>query len=206
VERLRLRKEKQRLILVDGPNLLGIKRQMKEALDEEEFFKLLSHSGKTHIFYYYQPREIGKADEEQERPFLGYLDFLEKRLWQALIKEGISLKTFPATRGDVDVMITTDIAISLFKGSLIGLKEEIDEIVLVSGDGGFARILQVAKEEGKKITVIAGKENCSRRLMEVADDTLYIEELLEGHPELILNYGPRLESNSKGVFLFLKIL
>lgn len=184
MDKLVLKGEKARLFFVDDSNLGGMKREMGKALDTIEFFKLIAKKGDL-VFFYYRPIEITQS-ENQERPFLRYLDFLHNHLWRALAREGISLVVFPATSGNEDAMITTDIAISVYRREWLGLKDDVVEIVLISGDGGFAKILELAKEEEKKILVIAGRESCSKRLIEIVDQVLYIQDIVEEHPELIL--------------------
>jgi len=186
LDKLGLKKEKTRLFFVDDSNLGGMKREIGKELDTIKLFKLLAKKG-DRIFFYYRPREITQS-ENQERPFLRYLDFLQNRLWQELSREGISLIVFPATKDNEDAMITTDIAISVYKREWLGLEDDVVEIVLISGDGGFARILELAKEEEKKILVVAGRESCSKRLTEIADEVLYIQDLVKKHPELILEH------------------
>lgn len=186
MDKLELKKEKTRLFFVDDSNLGGMKREIGKELDMIELFKLLAQKG-DRIFFYYRPIEITQS-ENQEEPFLRYLDFLQNRLWRALAREGISLVVFPATRSDEDAMIITDIAISVYKREWLGLKDDVVEIVLISGDGGFAKILELAKEEEKKILVIAGRESCSKRLTEIAYEVLYIQDLVEEYPELILEH------------------
>jgi hypothetical protein len=185
----KLEEKKKRVVLIDNPNLSRIEGEVgiEGRINTIEFCKLLARDKEkdTHIFYYYRPTEITRAEGE-ENPFLGFLDFLHDRLWRELAKQGISLVVFPAIRNKEDAMIIQDISILMFEREWLLLKNEVEEIVLVSGDGGFSRILELVKEKKIRVKVVAGKERCARALREVADEICYIDDLLEKHPELIL--------------------
>lgn len=170
------------MILVDSENLLGTKRAIEERLDEIELLKLLTNDKKSQIYYYFVPRQIILLSEEAKDPFVGFMDFIFNELRPALEKEGHVFQTF-ISRDNIDSKMVTAIARLLLRG-----KRDIKEMVLISGDGDFAEILELAKEEGIKIIVVAGKTTCSRRLKEVAEEVLYVEDLIGEHSKLILQH------------------
>jgi len=179
---LELTEKITRMILVDSDNLLGTKREIEERLDEIEFLKFLANNQKSQIYYYFVPRQITLLAEEAKDPFVGFMEFLFNELRPALEKKGHFFKTF-ISRDNIDSKIVTDIARLLLRG-----KKDIKEIILISGDGDFAEILELAKEEGIKIIVVAGKKTCSRKLKEVAQEVFYVEDLIGEHSELILQH------------------
>jgi uncharacterized LabA/DUF88 family protein len=169
-----------RRVFVDSENLWGVQKDTGVKVDQIKLSKFLAEGRSTQIFYFFSPREISQKETSEERGFLDYLYFLFDEYREELEKVGIPVKIFPA-RSSVDVKIISSIAQTLLRE-----KDKIGEIVLVSGDGGFAEVLELAKEEGIKVKVVAGKESCSKRLKNIADETLFIEDLIEEHSELIL--------------------
>jgi uncharacterized LabA/DUF88 family protein len=173
-------KKKRRVIFVDSENFLGAKKEIQKKLDEIKFFKFLAQNTDTEIYYYISPRTLSVLGENQEKPFIGFMDFLFNVLRPRLEKEGHFFKIF-LSRNDIDSKIITDISLILLQQ-----KEKFGEIVLISGDSDFAEILALVKDEGLKTTVVSVRKTCSKRLIYVVDETIYIEDLIEGHPELLL--------------------
>lgn len=175
---------KERIILVDDENLGGAQEDTGR-LDFKNFFKLLSKGRKTRIFYYFRPRDLAKREEiapteDIDSAYLGWLEFLFNDLRPTLEKAGISFEIFPVIRGDIDSKIISGITRLLLES-----KDDIGEIMLVSGDGGFAEILSLAKEEGIRISIVASKRGCSPGLVEVAHKVYFIEDMVAKHPQLI---------------------
>ncbi len=65
-------------------------------------------------------------------------------------------------------------------------KTDLKRIIMFSGDGGFSGILQLAKDLGKEIWVVAGKTSCANWLEELTDKVYFLEDLIEENPDLIL--------------------
>ena len=174
-----LAEEKIRRVFVDSENLWGFPKDTGIEVDQIQLSKLLAKGRSTQIFYFFSPREISQKETPEERGFLGYLYFLFDEYREELEKVGIPVEIFPAR--SVDVKVVSRIARTLLRE-----KDKIGEIVLVSGDGDFSEILELAKKEGVKVKVVAGKKSCSPRLKNIADETFFIEDLIEEHSELIL--------------------
>jgi hypothetical protein len=54
-----------------------------------------------------------------------------------------------------------------------------DIVILVSGDGDFANSVSVLRKLGKKVVVMARKGNLKKQLKELADETLFVDDLFE---------------------------
>ena len=92
----------------------------------------------------------------------------------ALENVGFEVKTkdlqiFPGgmKKGNWDVGIAVDI---------LRFSKRVDAIILVSGDGDFADLLNYLKHEGVKTEVAAFGKTCSTKLREVADEFLDLDE------------------------------
>ncbi|MBI4050455.1 MAG: NYN domain-containing protein [Candidatus Doudnabacteria bacterium] len=92
----------------------------------------------------------------------------EQTFFDALTKSGFEVKAKDLQvffggikKGDWDVGITMDI---------IKMLNKLDTIVLASGDGDYAPLLEYVKNFGARVEVIAFGKSASNRLVEEADD------------------------------------
>jgi len=132
----------------------------------KEFFRWLAQNKKTKIFCYYKDKEV--KEEERKTRFVDYFPILERQLRQ----EGVSFNAFSASRVSVDSRILVALA-TMIKD------DRVEQIYLVSGDGDYAEMLQLLREQKKKIIVVSGKSCCSGLLKEVADKVQYIDDILD---------------------------
>jgi uncharacterized protein (TIGR00288 family) len=92
----------------------------------------------------------------------------EKAFLEALAKAGIEVKSkelqiFPGgmKKADWDVGLAVD---------AIQLSDKMDAIVIVTGDGDFAPLVQYLKAKGQQVEVMAFEKSASSKLKEVVDD------------------------------------
>lgn len=104
----------------------------------------------------------------------------EESFFDALEKTGIEVKrkdlqVYPdgTKKGDWDVGLAID---------AIRIGENLDTIVLVSGDGDFIPLLEYLKAKGKYVEVMAFGRTASSRLKEIADEFIDLDE----RPEFFL--------------------
>ncbi len=98
----------------------------------------------------------------------------QEDFFSALESVGFEVKTkdlqvFPGgiKKGNWDVGIAVDI---------LRFSKRVDAIILVSGDGDFADLLNFLKHEGVKTEVAAFGKTCSAKLKEEADEFLDLDE------------------------------
>lgn len=98
----------------------------------------------------------------------------QEDFFMALENVGFEVKTkdlqiFPGgmKKGNWDVGIAVDI---------LRFSKRVDAIILVSGDGDFADLLDYLKHEGVKTEVAAFDKTCSAKLKETADEFLDLDE------------------------------
>ena len=117
-----------------------------------------------------------RADEPGEESFF---DALAKANIEARIKE---LQVYPdgTKKGDWDVGLAVD---------AIRLSNNLDTVVLVSGDGDFVPLIEYLKALGKQVEVMAFGRTTSTKIKEIADEFIDLDE----NPEAIL-----LKVNSAG--------
>ncbi len=115
-----------------------------------------------------------------------FFDALEKQGFEVKIKD---LQVFfdGSKKSDWDVGITVD---------TIKLADKIDSVILVTGDGDYAPLVQYLQEnKGCVVEVVSFQETTSFKLLELVDDYLNLSE--DKHKYLI-NYRPqnRLRKNN----------
>ncbi len=98
----------------------------------------------------------------------------EKPFFDALVASGIETKERElqefyggAKKADWDVGIVVD---------MIRLKEALDVIVLVSGDGDFTDVIEYLKYHGKQVEVMSFGKSTSRKIKESADDYFDLDQ------------------------------
>lgn len=99
---------------------------------------------------------------------------------ELFMSNGISMKQvvngvgyFASIKNISDIAITVDVMEILFKNT------KIDHYILVSGDGGFIPLVMKLREFGKKVSIIALKENMSKNIISYANDHFIIDETEE---------------------------
>lgn len=148
------RKKKERevtnlALFVDGPNI--IRREFNIDLDE-----LRRIAGK-----------YGRI--VAARVFLN--QHASEKLIEAIANQGFEPKVVLAgeVESDVDVSVAVDIVKACFN-------ENIDTIALASRDADYLPALQLAKEKGKKVLVIATRPGFSKALQHVADHVEFLSK------------------------------
>lgn len=98
----------------------------------------------------------------------------EESFFEALEKNGIEVKrkdlqVYPdgTKKGDWDVGLAID---------AIRIGENLDTIVLISGDGDFVPLVEYLKTKGKYVEVMAFSRTASTRLKEAADEFIDLDE------------------------------
>ena len=98
----------------------------------------------------------------------------EKMFFEALEKVGVEIRVKDlqifyggAKKADWDVGIAVD---------AIRLSQQVDVIVLMSGDGDFVPLVEYLKNQGVQIEVMAFGKSASSRLREAADEFVDLSE------------------------------
>ena len=153
------REEEHRVgVFVDVQNMYYAARQFQARLN---FEKLLQATvGKRRLIkaiaYVVRSREIDQST---------FVTMLQQRNFEVKQKE-LRVRADGSTKGDWDMEMAIDI---------IRLAEQLDVVVLVSGDGDFVALVNLIKNKGPKVEVFSFPHNTSKDLMEAADRYCPIE-------------------------------
>lgn len=131
----------------------------------------------------YMPHDTeAEADPEVKKRREGYRHFLRKSGFRVSLKR---VKKYPQENGSVNVKANTDMEMAV---DALLQTENLDYVLLGTGDGDFTRLVQALQDRGKRVDVLSF-ENSSRDLRAAADyahDGLRVRGLVphdEDHPE-----------------------
>ncbi|MCH7740307.1 MAG: NYN domain-containing protein [Chloroflexi bacterium] len=159
------------MIFIDGSNLYHVLAQNCGRYDLvfDKFGNKLADGRRLVRTYYYNIRQDPtfnpSASAEQERflsalfeiPYFEVRLGVHRRHGDQMVEKG------------VDVMMATDIVVGAFR-------DIYDTAIVVSGDGDFYPAMQVAKDLGKHIEVVAFDSNLSPEAKRVADSATLLKK------------------------------
>lgn len=106
---------------------------------------------------------VVRTETGEERPFF---DALQRAGIETKIKD-LQVYAGGMKKGDWDVGMAID---------AVRLASALDVVVLASGDGDFAPLVEYLKNQGKQVEIIAFAKSSSSRLKEVAEDFIDLGE------------------------------
>lgn len=98
----------------------------------------------------------------------GFLEVLTRMGYEIKTKE-LKIRPDGTAKGDWDMGIAID---------SIAIADKVDTIVLVSGDGDFAPLVEMLKARGCRVEIVAFERSAARELIEAASIFIPIEESL----------------------------
>lgn len=140
-------------VFVDTQNLYhSAKNLYKAKVDFKEVLKTVTDSRELVRAFAY----VVKTETGEEK---GFIEALEKAGFEIKAKD---LQIFPGgfKKGDWDVGMAVD---------AIRLSDNLDVIVIVSGDGDFRPLVEYLKFKGKIVEVAGFRKSSSSKLIEEAD-------------------------------------
>jgi len=139
--------------------------------------KLLNGRRLVRIYFYTArierpPDEYWRKQQAEQQKFLtalAFQPFVEARLGRLQFSERSATR-----QKGVDVLLALDML-------RFALKDNYDVAILVSGDGDFADIVRMIKDEGRKVEIVTFPETRAQALLEACDKSIEISsEWLEG--------------------------
>lgn len=133
---------------IDGPNFYAA---AKNAGVDTDFKKLRAHLGDNSQFvraYYYTP----VSDTEEFSPVKPLVDWLGYNGFQMVtkpLKEYTDAEGRKKTKGSMNVELTIN---------AMELADKVDHIILFSGDGELAPMIEAVQRKGVRVTVVSSKD------------------------------------------------
>ncbi len=158
-------------LFIDGSNLHATAR----ALDMEIDYKSLrAHFAKQSrlIRAFYYTALLEDHEFSPLRPLVDWLDYNGFTMVTKPVKEFTDDQGRRKIKGNMDIEIAVD---------MLNIAEQLDHVVLFSGDGDFRRLLEAIQRRGVRVTVVSSNRTrpsmVADELRRQADQYLDLEDL-----------------------------
>ncbi|GLR87667.1 NYN domain-containing protein [Bradyrhizobium iriomotense] len=132
-------------LFIDGLNLHATSRALGFDVDHKRFLRQFASQGSRLRAFYYT-RTIEDQEVSSVRPLIDWLDYNGVTVVTKPTKEFVDAKG----RRKVKYSMAIDIAVDAME-----LTDQVDQIVLVSGDGNFRALVEAVQRRGVRVTVIS---------------------------------------------------
>lgn len=137
--------EERIALFIDGSNLYATARSLDMEIDYKRLRSFFAEQGRLIRAFYYTA-----LLEDQEysplRPLVDWLDYNGFTLVTKPVKEFVDDSGRRKIKGNMDIEIAVD---------MLNISEQLDHVVLFSGDGDFRRLLEAVQRRGLRATVIS---------------------------------------------------
>ncbi|MEL6365132.1 MAG: NYN domain-containing protein [Pseudomonadota bacterium] len=134
-------------ILIDGANLYKTARTLGFDID---YKALLARTNKTvrllRASYYTAMQEDREQDYSPLRPLIDWLDYNGYHMVTKPMKEFTDAAGQRRFKGSTDVELAVDI---------VQTAEQVDHLVVFTGNGEFRRAIRAAQEKGARVTIVS---------------------------------------------------
>ena len=132
-------------LFIDGPNFYATAKTLGFDIDYKRMLREFQSRGALLRAFYYTA-----VIEDQEfssiRPLIDWLDYNGYTVVTKATKEFIDASGRRKVKGNMDIELAVD---------AMELAEEIDQMVLFSGDGNFRSLVEAVQRRGVRVTVIS---------------------------------------------------
>jgi uncharacterized LabA/DUF88 family protein len=132
-------------LFIDGPNLYATAKALGFDIDFKRLLKEFQSRGTLLRAFYYTA-----VNEDQEftaiRPLIDWLDYNGYTVATKATKEFIDASGRRKVKGNMNIELTVD---------AMEVAEDIDQMVLFSGDGDFRSLVEAVQRRGVRVTVIS---------------------------------------------------
>ncbi len=140
--------EERLALFIDGSNLYATARALNMEIDYKALRSFFAEQGRLIRAFYYTA-----ILEDQEysplRPLIDWLDYNGFTLVTKPAKEFTDDQGRRKIKGNMDIEIAVD---------MLNISENIDHIVLFSGDGDFRRLIEAVQRRGVRVSVISSNK------------------------------------------------
>ncbi|HET7335536.1 MAG TPA: NYN domain-containing protein [Rhizomicrobium sp.] len=175
-------------LFVDGANLYGAAKGLSFDIDYKRLLELFAHKGiLVRAFYYTAVAE--DQDFSPLRPLVDWLDYNGFAVVTKPLKEFTDSQGRRRVKGNMDIELAIDV---------MELADQVDHIVLFSGDGDFRRLVEAVQRKGRRVSVVSTLRSqppmASDELRRQADNFIELEDL---KPMIAREGGPRSVAQSE---------
>jgi uncharacterized LabA/DUF88 family protein len=160
-------------LFIDGANLHAAARSLGFDIDYKQLLNIFKKEGKLIRALYY----TAILEDQKNSPIRSLVDWLDYNGYTMITKpakEYIDPAGHRKTKGNMDIEISID---------AMEMCEQMDHIVLFSGDGDFRRLVEAIQRRGTRVTVISTVRSnpplAADELRRQADVFIELEDLKE---------------------------
>lgn len=132
-------------LFIDGSNLYAAARVLGFDIDYKKLLEVFSGHGQLIRAYYYTA-VIEDQDYSPIRPLVDWLDYNGYTLITKPTKEFTDDTGKRKIKGDMDIELAVD---------MLELSEQLDHVILFSGDGDFRRLVEAVQRKTTRVTVVS---------------------------------------------------
>ncbi len=163
--------EERLALFIDGANLYATARALDMEIDYKSLRSHFAKKGRLLRAFYYTA-----ILEDQEysplRPLIDWLDYNGFTLVTKPVKEFTDDQGRRKIKGNMDIEIAVD---------MLNISDQLDHVVLFSGDGDFRRLLEAVQRRGVRATVVSSNRTqpsmIADELRRQADQFLDLENM-----------------------------
>lgn len=132
-------------LFIDGSNLYAAARSLDFDIDYRKLLAWGASCGRLVRAFYYTAL-VEDADYSPIRPLVDWLDYNGYTMVTKPTKEFVDNQGRRKIKGNMDIELAIDV---------MEMADNVDHIILFSGDGDFRRLLEAVQRKGVRVTVVS---------------------------------------------------
>ncbi len=132
-------------IFIDGSNLYSAARALNFDIDYKRLLEYFSSEGRLIRAFYYTAL-FDDQEYSPIRPLVDWLDYNGYTMVTKPTKEFTDAQGRRKIKGNMDIELAVDV---------MEMADNLDHIVIFSGDGDFRRLVEVVQRKGARVTVVS---------------------------------------------------
>ncbi|HTQ14707.1 MAG TPA: NYN domain-containing protein [Rhizomicrobium sp.] len=169
-------------IFIDGANLYGAAKGLMFDIDYKRLLELFARKGILVRAFYYTA-VVENEEFSPLRPLVDWLDYNGFAVVTKPAKEFTDSQGRRRIKGNMDIELAIDV---------MEMAEQVDHIVIFSGDGDFRRLVEAAQKKGRRVSIVSTIRTqppmVADELRRQCDNFIELDEL---KPMIMREGGPR---------------
>lgn len=132
-------------LFIDGSNLYAAARALDFDIDYKKLLQWISCQGRLVRAFYYTAL-IEDQEYSPIRPLVDWLDYNGYSMVTKPTKEFIDAQGRRKIKGNMDIELAID---------MMEMADNVDHIMLFSGDGDFRRLIEAVQRKGVRVTIVS---------------------------------------------------
>src|SRR6201993_424510 len=158
-------------LFIDGANLYGAAKGLQFDIDYKRLLELFARKGVLVRAFYYTAL-AGGQEVSPLRPLIAWLNYTGFTVVTKPLKEYTDAQGRRRVKGNMDIELAIDV---------MEMSDQVDHIVIFSGDGDFRRLVEAAQRKGRRVSVVSTIRTqppmVSDELRRQADNFIALDEL-----------------------------